>query len=120
MRLLRHCLPRNDASTAVTRAAGFKKASLAAFPLPIVEGELRPIPAKGWAEMIRKVFEVNPLTCPKCQGKMRIIAFITDYAVVDRIINHLNVTFVAERPPPPHVVSQEFFSDSEASADYFS
>ncbi|MBM3284349.1 MAG: acid--CoA ligase [Candidatus Aminicenantes bacterium] len=51
---------------------------------------------------------------------MRIIAFITDYAVVDRIINHLNVTFVAERPPPPHVVSQEFFSDSEASADYFS
>jgi len=24
------------------------------------------------------------------------------------------------RPPPPHLVSQEFFLDSEASADYFS
>jgi hypothetical protein len=36
---------------------------------------------------------------------MRIIAFITDYAVVDRIINNLNLTFVAERPPPPHVAS---------------
>ena len=39
--------------------------------------------------MIRKVYEVNPLTCPKCQAEMRIIAFITDYAVVDRIINHI-------------------------------
>ncbi|MBN1273070.1 MAG: acid--CoA ligase [Candidatus Aminicenantes bacterium] len=35
---------------------------------------------------------------------MRIISFITDYAVVDRIINHLKLTFVAERPPPPHMV----------------
>jgi hypothetical protein len=51
---------------------------------------------------------------------MRIIAFLTDYAVVDRIIAHLKLTFVAERPPPPHVVSQEFLMDSEASADYFS
>jgi hypothetical protein len=51
---------------------------------------------------------------------MRIIAFLTDYAVVDRIINHLKLTFVAERPPPPHLVSQEFFLDSEASPDYFS
>jgi len=49
---------------------------------------------------------------------MRIIAFITDYAVVDRIINHLNLTFVAERPPPPHVASQQFFLDSEAPAEY--
>jgi len=72
---------------------------------------------KGWAEMIRKVFEVDPLTCPRCGGHMRIIAFITDYAVVDRIINHLKLTFVAERPPPPHVVSQEFLMDSEVSAN---
>jgi len=50
---------------------------------------------------------------------MRIIAFITDYAVVDRIINHLKLTFVAERPPPPHLVWQEFLMDSEAPADYF-
>jgi hypothetical protein len=35
---------------------------------------------------------------------MRIIAFITDYVVVDRIINHLKLTFMAERPPP-HMVS---------------
>jgi hypothetical protein len=31
---------------------------------------------------------------------MKVIAFITDSSVVDRIINHLKLTFVAERPPP--------------------
>jgi hypothetical protein len=50
--------------------------------------------------MILKVYEVNPLTCPICQAEMRIIAFLTDYAVVERIINHLKLTFEAERPPP--------------------
>jgi hypothetical protein len=34
---------------------------------------------------------------------MRIIAFLTDCAVVDRIINHLKLTFQAERTPPPQV-----------------
>ena len=89
-------------------------------PFIIIEEESPRVPRRGWAEMIRKVYEVNPMACPKCQAEMRIIAFITDYAVVDRIINHLKLKFVAERPPPPHLVSQEFFLDSEASADYFS
>ncbi|MGQ9673845.1 MAG: hypothetical protein ACUVV5_12095 [Candidatus Aminicenantales bacterium] len=37
---------------------------------------------------------------------MRIIAFITDYAVVDRIINHLKLTFVADRLTPSHFAYQ--------------
>ena len=43
-----------------------KKASLAAFPLRIVEDKLRRIPSKGWADMIRKVYEVDPMVCPEC------------------------------------------------------
>ena len=31
---------------------------------------------------------------------MKIIAFITEYAVVDRIIDHLKLTFAAAKPPP--------------------
>jgi len=50
---------------------------------------------------------------------MKIIAFLTDYAVVDRIINHLKLTFVAERPPPPRVAYQELLMAAETSADYF-
>ena len=33
---------------------------------------------KSWACLIQKIYEVDPLTCTKCQGKMRIIAFIED------------------------------------------
>ena len=40
--------------------------------------------------------------------------------VVDRIIAHLKLTFVAERPPPPHVGYQEILVAAEAPADYFS
>jgi len=42
--------------------------------------------------MIRKVYEVDPMVCPQCGGTMKVIAFLTDYAVVDRIINHLKLT----------------------------
>jgi len=97
-----------------------RKAQPDKHPFIIVEEERARVPRRGWAEMIRKIYEVNPLTCPKCQAEMRTIAFITDYAVVDRIIHHLKLTFVAERPPPPHRVSQQFFLDSEAPADHFS
>jgi hypothetical protein len=45
-----------------------RKASLAPSLLRIIEEEFRRLPAKGWAAMIRKVYEL---------------------------------TFVAERPPPP-------------------
>ena len=34
-------------------------------------------------------------------GTMRIISFIEDYKVIDKIIDHLKLTFKAERPPPP-------------------
>ena len=50
--------------------------------------------------MIRKVFEVDPLLCPACGGKMSILAFIEDHKVIDRIIDHLKLPFMAERPPP--------------------
>ena len=70
--------------------------------------------------MIRKVYEVNPLTCPKCRGEMRIIAFLTDSAVVDRIINHLKLTFVAEKPPPSRFAYQEVLMAAETSAESFS
>jgi hypothetical protein len=69
----------------------------------MAEEEVRRIPSKGWAGMIRKVYEVDPMVCPKCGGKMKVVAFITDYPAVDRIIDHLTLTFVAEKPPFSHV-----------------
>jgi hypothetical protein len=44
---------------------------------------------RSWAQLIKRVYEVDPLVCPKCQGEMRIIAFIIDHDVVDAILRHL-------------------------------
>jgi len=39
-------------------------------------------------QLIKRVYEVDPLLCPKCGGEMRIIAFIIDHDVVDAILRH--------------------------------
>lgn len=75
---------------------------------------------RGWAEMIRKVYEVDPLTCSPCDGEMKVIAFLTDFSVVDRIINHLKLSFVAAKPPPPRIAYQELLMAAEAGSEYFS
>jgi ribosomal protein S27E len=67
----------------------------------IIEDETSFRPSRGWAEMIKKVYEVDPLLCPKCHGQMSIVSFIEDHKVIDKIINHLKLSFKAERPPPP-------------------
>jgi hypothetical protein len=45
-----------------------------------------------WAQLIRRIFEVDPLECPECRGQMRVIAVITDPPIVDRIMRHLERT----------------------------
>jgi len=42
------------------------------------------------------------------------------FSVVDRIINHLKLTFVADKPPPPHIAYQEVLMAAEAGGEYFS
>jgi hypothetical protein len=77
-----------------------KKRGQPASALPILEP---PPPGKaspGWRELIRKVYETDPLTCPACGAQMKVISFITNYAVIDKIIHHLGMTFTAKRPPP--------------------
>ena len=65
---------------------------------------LKPPPTSaspGWRELIKRVYEVDPLICPTCGAEMKMIAFITNHESIDRIIHHLGVTFRAKRPPPP-------------------
>jgi len=96
-----------------------KKASQSPTALRIVEEELRRLPSKGWAVMIRKVYEVDPMICPKYGGRMKIVAFITEVAVVDRIIDHLKLGFMADRPPPSSVFEQVALMAAEESREYF-
>ena len=86
--------------------------------LAIIEEEHH-VPSKGWAKMIRKVYEVDPLICSRCGAQMRIIAFIEDEKVIDKIIKHLKLSFIAERPPPPLVLQQELLMAAEKREEYF-
>jgi hypothetical protein len=43
-----------------------------------------------WAELIRRTFP-DALDCPKCGGTLSVIAFITELAVVRKIIDHLGL-----------------------------
>lgn len=42
---------------------------------------------RRWAELLRKVYEVDPLKCPDCAATMRIVAFITKQDVIDQILH---------------------------------
>ena len=45
---------------------------------------------RRWAALIRRVFEVDPLTCPKCEGTMRVVSFIERHQsdVIEQILRH--------------------------------
>jgi len=56
----------------------------------------------AWARLIRKVYEADPLQCPKCKGPMRVIALIDDPGVIRHILEHLGLwaAEAPERGPP--------------------
>jgi tellurite resistance protein len=49
---------------------------------------------------------------------MKVVAFLTEYAVVDRIIHHRELTFVGEKPPPAQAFEQVALIVAEESGDY--
>ena len=76
-------------------------------------------PNRNWARLIQKIYEVDPLTCPKCQGIMRVISIIEDQEVIDKILRHLGLDQKNQRPPPnPKSLELQIdYSDSQLS-DY--
>ena len=51
--------------------------------------------------MIRKVWAADPLACPNCGGRLRIISFIEDPEIIEKILRHLKLWDLPARPPPP-------------------
>ena len=43
----------------------------------------------AWARLIGKVYEVDPLICPRCRSEMKLIAVINDPTQVRTILRHL-------------------------------
>ena len=63
----------------------------------------------SWAELLRRVFQVDVITCPSCGSRRRLIALISDPPVVRKILRHLGL---AAEPPalaPPRSPPQMAF-----------
>jgi len=50
--------------------------------------------------LIKKIYEIDPLTYPKCQGRMKIKGFIEDEEVIQKILKPLGLWDVRTRLPP--------------------
>ena len=73
-------------------------------PSPAPPGSAEALRRQAWARMLRKVFEVDPLRCPRCGTEMEVVAWITKPSVVDAILRHrrehgLVSPFEARAPP---------------------
>ncbi len=77
---------------------------------------------KNWARLIQKIYNVDPLLCPKCLGSMRIISLIDDQQLVKMILKHLSLWDVKHKPParangPPPEAFIFYDESSSPSAD---
>ncbi len=75
----------------------YKKLVQCEFKLPEFETETRPA-SSSWARCIKRVFEIDPLECPKCYGEMKITHFIHSYTQIKKIADSLG--YPTWRAPP--------------------
>jgi hypothetical protein len=60
--------------------------------------------SQTWAMLIKRVYEIDPLCCPKCQGQMKVVAFLEppQGAVIEKILRHCGLWNPSTpRAPPP-------------------
>jgi hypothetical protein len=51
--------------------------------------------------LIHKVYGADPMICRQCEGKLRVIAFITDSLSIKQVLEPLGLwSEENERPPP--------------------
>ena len=78
--------------------------------MDVSEHKPRRIPSAKWRELIKKVWEADPLLCPKCSREMRIVALIDDRKVIARILRHLGLwsqgVRISPARAPPEIVDR--------------
>jgi hypothetical protein len=78
--------------------------------IDVSEHRPRRIPSAKWRELIKKVWEADPLLCPKCSREMRIVALIDEPDVIQRILGHLGLwsrgVRVSPARAPPEIVDR--------------
>jgi Putative transposase len=95
--------PRAPWRAAVVASAGSEWSAAAAAVCRVADegddsaGRRRP---RGylWAELMRRTFGIDVLDCPRCGGRLRLLALIEHARIVERILGHLGLP--TDRPEP--------------------
>jgi len=70
----------------------------------------------AWARLIRKIYEVDPLLCPRCKHPMKIVAFIEEDSTIQKILKHLGLWETrSHSPPPSSIICEEIVYAGESS-----
>jgi hypothetical protein len=65
-----------------------------------------------WADLLRRVFQLDVLVCGSCGGPMTVIAYLTDPVVVEKILAHLGLPTAPPRLLPARLSPQiEMFEE---------
>jgi hypothetical protein len=48
-------------------------------------------PRVAWANLLRRSLDVDALECPKCHGRLRVLAVITERPQITRVLEHLDL-----------------------------
>jgi hypothetical protein len=81
--------PNAPLRSAVTALAAAPKPPSVEADAVAEESAIRRAARYAWALLLARIYEVFPLTCPKCGGAMRIIAFIDEGEAIRKILQHL-------------------------------
>ena len=61
---------------------------------------------KAWARLLSKVYEIDPMVCPKCGSEMKVIAIIQEPEGIKRILRHPGCQAEQEPKAPTRLVKQ--------------
>ena len=73
---------------------------------------------RSWSRLIQKVYNANPLICPKCSKNMRIISFIEELSVIKVILKHLNLWETNNHDPPEGKIKRGYVPEINEAPDY--
>jgi hypothetical protein len=59
-----------------------------------------------WQTLLKKVFKIDISVCPKCQGRMKVIAVINEKKIIKKILDHMGLG-----SDPPAVSPSRFYSE---------
>jgi hypothetical protein len=70
--------------------------------MPAFEEKLAPLRSRrlDWAALLARVWAIDMLECPRCDGRMRVIAALSEPAVVCKVLAHLDLPTTLPQPAP--------------------